>query len=75
MGQDKLLYEEACNVSDDRKFYSWKHTGAIQMLDNGLQPHDLKDHLRHKSYATTEVYIKKRAGNLKGKVDRFASEI
>lgn len=68
-------FREACNVSDDRKFYSWKHTGAIQMLDNGLQPHDLKDHLRHKSYATTEVYIKKRAGNLKGKVDRFASEI
>lgn len=69
------LYREALNIPADRKFYSWKHTGAIQLLDNGLQPHDLQNHLRHRSFATTEVYIKKRAGNLDGKVDRFASEI
>lgn len=68
-------YREALNISPDRKYYSWKHTGAIQLLDNGLQPIDLQGHLRHRSFATTEVYIKKRAGNLTGKVDRFSSEI
>jgi len=68
-------YREDLEISPDRKFYSWKHTGAIQLLDNGMQPHDLQNHLRHRSFATTEVYIKKRAGNLEGKVDRFSSEI
>lgn len=68
-------YREALNIPNDRKFYSWKHTGAIQLLDNGMHPHDLKGHLRHQSFSTTEVYIKKRAGNLEGKVDRFSTEI
>jgi len=67
-------YRDDIGISPDRKFYSWKHTGAIQLLDNGVQPHDLQGHLRHKSFATTEVYIKKRAGNL-NKVTRFSSEI
>lgn len=67
-------YRDDLGISPDRKFYSWKHTGAIQLLDNGLQPHDLQSHLRHKSFATTEIYIKKRAGNLT-KVTRFSSEI
>lgn len=68
-------FREALSISPDRKFYSWKHTGAIQLLENGMQPHDLQSHLRHQSFATTEVYIKKRAGNLGGKVDRFSSKI
>jgi len=68
-------YREALGISPTRKFYSWKHTGAIQLLDNGLKPYDLKEHLRHQSFATTEVYIKKRAGNLGGKIDRFSTEI
>lgn len=68
-------FREDIGISNDRKFYSWKHTGAIQLLDNGVQPHDLQGHLRHKSFATTEVYIKKRAGNTENKVTRFTSEI
>lgn len=68
-------YREALGISEEHKFYSWKHTGAIQILDNGIQPHDLQNHLRHQSFATTEIYIKKRAGNLGNKVDRFSSEI
>ena len=68
-------YREEIGISPDRKFYSWKHTGAIQLLDNGVQPHDLQGHLRHKSFATTEIYIKKRAGNLENKVTRYSSEI
>lgn len=68
-------YRDDIGISKDRKFYSWKHTGAIQLLDNGVQPHDLQGHLRHKSFTTTEVYIKKRAGNIENKVSRFSSEI
>jgi integrase len=68
-------YREALGISTDKKFYSWKHSGAIQLLDNGLKPYDLKEHLRHQSFATTEIYLKKRAGNLGGKINRFATEI
>lgn len=67
-------YRDDIGISKDRKFYSWKHTGAIQLLDNGAQPHDIQNHLRHKSFSTTEVYIKKRAGN-QNKITRFSSEI
>jgi len=68
-------YREALNIPEDRKFYSWKHTGAIQLLDNGIQPYDLKEHLRHRSFATTEIYIKKKAGNTSKVISRFSSEI
>ncbi|HRZ97322.1 MAG TPA: tyrosine-type recombinase/integrase [Paludibacter sp.] len=68
-------YRDEIGISPDRKFYSWKHTGAIQLLDNGVQPHDLQGHLRHKSFSTTEVYIKKRAGSTENKVTRYTSEI
>ncbi|MDD3196239.1 MAG: tyrosine-type recombinase/integrase [Paludibacter sp.] len=68
-------YREALNIPNDRKFYSWKHTGAIQLLDNGIQPYDLKEHLRHRSFATTEIYIKKKAGNTSKVISRFSTEI
>ncbi len=68
-------YRDALEISKDRKFYSWKHTGAIQLLDNGLKPYDLKNHLRHKSFATTEIYIKKKAGNTDKKITHYTSEI
>lgn len=68
-------YRDALNISSDKKFYSWKHTGAIQLLDNGLKPYELKEHLRHRSFATTEIYIKKRAGNLENSIARYATEI
>lgn len=68
-------FRDDLGISPDRKFYSWKHTGAIQLVDNGVQPLDLQGHLRHKSFATTEKYIKRRMGNLGKKVTRFSSEI
>lgn len=68
-------FREALGISTDKKFYSWKHTGAIQLLDNGIKPYDLKNHLRHKSFATTEGYIKKRAGNHVDSISKFTSEI
>ena len=68
-------YRDELEISKDHKFYSWKHTGAIQLIDNGAKPYDLQNHLRHKSFTTTEVYLKKRAGNIDSKITRFSSEI
>jgi len=68
-------FREALGISEDKKFYSWKHTGAIQLLKNGAKPYDLQGHLRHKSFTTTEVYLKKMVGNPDSTVTKFSSEI
>lgn len=68
-------YRDELGISTDRKFYSWKHTGGIQLLDNGAKPYDLQHHFRHRSFATTEKYIKKRAGNIDSNITKFSSEI
>ena len=52
-------YRDALGISKKKKFYSWKHTGAISRYDNGMPIYELKDHLRHSSIATTEEYLKK----------------
>ena len=68
-------FREALGISEDKKFYSWKHTGAIQLLNNGAKPYDIQGHLRHKSFTTTEVYLKKKIGNPDSTVTKFTSEI
>jgi len=57
-------YRESLGISKDHKFYSWKHSGAISLIQNGAQPYDLKNHLRHASFTTTEEYLKKQSGNV-----------
>ena len=52
------LYRDACGISPEHKYYSWKHTGAISAIQNGANPMELRDHLRHKHLETTEEYIK-----------------
>lgn len=47
-------------LSKSIKFYSWKHTGAISMVNNGISVWQLQQHMRHSSITTTETYIKKR---------------
>lgn len=37
--------------------YSWKDTGAIAMVKAGLDIMAIKEHLRHKSLATTQRYL------------------
>lgn len=37
--------------------YSWKDTGAIAMVRAGLDIVAIQKHLRHKSLATTQVYL------------------
>jgi len=68
------LYREALNIPTDIKFYSWKHTGAINAIENGIPIMQLKDHLRHSSVSTTEVYIKKRQPK-GGVIDKYLPEI
>lgn len=53
-------YRDALGISTTKTYYSFKHTGAISAASNGANPFDLQAHLRHKSIATTEQYIKKR---------------
>lgn len=52
-------FRDALHISKEKKFYSWKHTGAISSYDNGMPITELKDHLRHSSIMTTEEYLKK----------------
>lgn len=53
-------YRDALGFSRAKTYYSFKHTGAISAANNGANPFELQAHLRHKSVATTEQYIKKR---------------
>lgn len=54
------LYREALKISSDKKFYSWKHSGALSAVENGATIYEVKDQLRHRSIMTTEEYLKKR---------------
>lgn len=56
-------YRELLKISSDKKFYSWKHSGAISAIENGATIYEVKDQLRHKSIVTTEEYLKKRVPN------------
>ena len=68
-------FRDELGISKDKKFYSWKHTGAIDLIQNGAQPFDLMEHLRHKNFDTTEKYLKKRVKNPKKRISRFSQEI
>lgn len=54
--------------SSDYKFYSWKHTGAQALKDANVSPYVIQRHLRHKSFETTERYLRKRLGQNNKKI-------
>ena len=58
-------YREALGISRQVKFYSWKHTGAISAVENGISVWDLQHHMRHSSIVTTEEYIRQRTNHAK----------
>lgn len=58
-------YRDALHLSKEIKFYSWKHTGAISMVNNGVSIWELQHHMRHNSITTTEEYIRQRASQSK----------
>lgn len=64
-------YRELLNISADKKFYSWKHAGAISAAQNGATVFELKDQLRHKSVMTTEEYLKKRQPKIGAAADKM----
>lgn len=68
-------YRDKLNISKDKVFYSWKHSGAIDLIENGLQPYSLQEHLRHKNFDTTERYLKKRIKNKEKKVNKFVTAL
>lgn len=68
-------FRDQLEISPDKKFYSWKHTGAVQLLKNGAKPYDIMHHLRHKDFATTQRYLKKFAGNYDINISDFTTEI
>ena len=67
-------YREALGIPTNRKFYSWKHTGAISAANNGMPILEMKDYLRHKDIETTMEYIKKRVPTV-GKQAKYIDEI
>lgn len=65
---------EMLNMPPHITLYSWKHTGAIDAINNGMPPFELKEHLRHASFATTEIYLKNKT-RLPKDNDAFFCEI
>ena len=68
-------YRDRLGLSKQYKFYSWKHTGAIDASDKGMNPYDLKNHLRHSSLEITERYLAKRRGNECRDIDAFFKDL
>lgn len=67
-------YREHLRISKDKKFYSWKHSGALSAIENGASIYEVKDQLRHRSIMTTEEYLRKRtprSGVAAEKMDRI----
>ncbi|MDR2065914.1 MAG: tyrosine-type recombinase/integrase [Prevotellaceae bacterium] len=51
------------NMPFEYKFYSFKHTGATMLAEQGEPIINIRDHLGHKSIATTEHYLNRHGAN------------
>jgi integrase len=51
------------NLPTEYKFYSMKHTGATMLAEQGEPIINIRDHLGHKSIATTEHYLNRHGVN------------
>jgi integrase len=51
------------NMPLEYKFYSFKHTGATMLAEQGEPIINIRDHLGHKSIATTEHYLNRHGAN------------
>jgi integrase len=68
-------YRDKLNIAHTKVFYSWKHSGAIDLIENGLQPYNLQEHLRHKNFDTTERYLKKRIKGKEKSINKFVTAL
>lgn len=64
-------FRDKLGISKSKVFYSWKHSGAIDLIEAGMQPYNVQEHLRHKSFSTTEKYLKKRIKSDDRRVNRY----
>lgn len=55
-------FRDRLHLPKDVKLYSWKHSGAQELSDAGVNTYEISKHLRHKSIVTTEHYTRKRLG-------------
>lgn len=63
IGHRFVQVRERLGLPSDIKLYSFKHSGAQELLINGANIYEIKDHLRHEYLQTTETYLRKRFGN------------
>jgi integrase len=54
---------EELNLPNIYKFYSFKHTGAVTLAEEGEPIINIRDHLGHESVSTTEHYLKRHGFN------------
>ncbi len=57
------------------KLYSFKHSGAQELADNGASIYEIQRHLRHRDITTTEKYLKKRIGQKSSTIKHNFPEI
>jgi integrase len=67
LGKNNLRYRfnairKKLGMPDFYKFYSWKHTGAVQASLSGIPDSHIQRQLGHTSLATTEKYLRKMTG-------------
>jgi integrase len=63
IGKNKLSYRfrkirERLNMPVEYKFYSWKHTGAIEADEANIPHKDISNHLGHGNMSTTDIYFR-----------------
>jgi integrase len=55
-------FRKKLKLPESVKLYSWKHSGAQELADQGVSIYEIQRHLRHRDITTTEQYLKKRIG-------------
>ncbi len=55
-------FRDGLGLSKEIKYYSWKHSGALELKNSGANMYEIQRHFRHKSVTTTEGYWRKRLG-------------
>ena len=61
-------FRDRLKLPKEIKYYSWKHSGAQELADNGTSIYEIQRHLRHRDITTTEMYLKKRIGQRSSKI-------
>ena len=56
-------FRDELNLSNEIKLYSWKHAGAMELVESGANVYKIQRHFRHQSLTTTERYWAKRMGS------------